>query len=307
MMQARDATGRQVSLLNDDSAPSPSYTSQAQPQRPSYRAASLINSQTFHANSVRSNSPSPNTPELLRSDSYDSNMSTGPGSPLTPTAYEYSRAHPFVSGQPLYDEYDQSSKRPAYAATSRSNSYDDDASTTSNLPDRAGKRYPCRYRDSHGCEKTFTTSGHASRHSKIHTAEKAVQCTFAGCQKKFTRADNMKQHLETHYKDKARMPASAKPAPSRAAVGALTGSARRSSSSSKTSASFRAAQREQAAWDAEQYSHPASNTTPLSSPGVSSSAWDLRSLNAPLMSRPSAARTPSGLDALAMAIACQEG
>ncbi|KAF3348962.1 Transcriptional regulator NRG1 like protein [Verticillium longisporum] len=310
MMQARDATGRKVSLLNDDAAPSPSFISpapHAQPQRPSYRASTLINSQNYSTSSLRSNSPSPHTPELLRSGSYDSNMSTGPGSPLTPTAYEYSRAHPFVSGQPLYDEYDQTAKRPTYAATSRSNSYDDDATATSNLPDRAGKRYPCRYRDSHGCEKTFTTSGHASRHSKIHTAEKAVQCTFAGCQKKFTRADNMKQHLETHYKDKARMPASTKPVPSRAAVGALTGSARRSSSSSKTSASFRAAQREQAAWDAEQYNHSASNTTPLPSPGVSSGAWDLRALNAPLMSRPNAARTPSGLDALAMAIACQEG
>ncbi|OBT61477.1 hypothetical protein VE03_09346 [Pseudogymnoascus sp. 23342-1-I1] len=66
------------------------------------------------------------------------------------------------------------------------------------------KRYHCRYADAVGCEKTFTTSGHASRHSKIHTCEKGIQCAFAGCPKKFTRADNMKQHLETHFKDSRR-------------------------------------------------------------------------------------------------------
>jgi len=66
------------------------------------------------------------------------------------------------------------------------------------------KRYPCRFKDSHHCDKTFTTSGHASRHSRIHTAEKAVHCDFPGCHKKFTRADNMKQHHETHYKEKSR-------------------------------------------------------------------------------------------------------
>ncbi|EDO04309.1 hypothetical protein SS1G_06792 [Sclerotinia sclerotiorum 1980 UF-70] len=72
---------------------------------------------------------------------------------------------------------------------------------TERLP---GRRYSCRFKESHRCNKTFTTSGHASRHAKIHTAEKMVRCTFVGCVKKFTRADNMKQHLDTHYKDKPR-------------------------------------------------------------------------------------------------------
>jgi hypothetical protein len=53
-------------------------------------------------------------------------------------------------------------------------------------------------------------------------------------------------------------------------------------------------------WDVEQYGV---DYMPMPSPG---GAWDMRSLNAPLMGRPSAARTSSGLDALA-AIACQEG
>jgi len=80
------------------------------------------------------------------------------------------------------------------------------------------RRHPCKYRHTHGCEKTFTTSGHASRHSKIHTAEKAVACSYPDCSKKFTRADNMKQHLETHYKD--HKPRQSAVAPARAAKAA---------------------------------------------------------------------------------------
>ncbi|TKW59911.1 Transcriptional regulator NRG1 [Colletotrichum tanaceti] len=297
-MHARDATGRQVSLLNDEPAV------QSIPQRPSYHAASQVISQPFHP-APRSNSSSPHTPELLRSDSYDSNASSDPLSPMTPTSYEPSRASAFP-GQPIYDEYDMPSKRPSYANSSRANSYEDDSSATSPLPERPGKRYPCRYRDSHGCEKTFTTSGHASRHSKIHTAEKAVQCTFHGCQKKFTRADNMKQHLETHYKDKSRSAASAKAA-ARSSLGGLSSSGRRSSSSSARVAVNTRTPRDQPMWEGESpYGYPPGQA-PLPSPAATG-AWDMRGLNLPLLNRPSAARTPSsGLDALAMAVACQEG
>lgn len=220
-------------------------------------------------------------------------MSNDPMSPITPM-YDYARAYANVSdARSPYDEYagDAHAYLGAKQAAStygdrRSASYDaayeDDAATSpaAAAGERPGKRYPCRYRDSHGCEKTFTTSGHASRHSKIHTAEKAVQCVFQGCPKKFTRADNMKQHLETHYKDKAR--SSSRPSLS---------SSERSKSSSKSSSRSKTA--------------AAANSTPLPSPG---GAWDMRGLNLPLLSRPSAARTPSsGLDALAMAVACQEG
>ncbi|KAL2756155.1 hypothetical protein ACRALDRAFT_2105987 [Sodiomyces alcalophilus JCM 7366] len=304
-MQARDAAGRQVSLLNDEPAEfhGPAY------QRLSYHAASQVISQPYHPAPVRTGSSSiPHTPELLRSDSYDSNMSTGPQSPLTPTTYDYARGHNMVSlaGQP--DDFDPASKRPPGLSASRSNSYDDEPSPTTSVPDgRAGKRYPCRYRESHGCEKTFTTSGHASRHSKIHTAEKAVQCTFPGCQKKFTRADNMKQHLETHYKDKSR-PMGVKSS-SRGSVGGVSASARRSSSTSSSSSARTSTHRrsipDRSPWDMEPYSFvPSSSTASVASAGP----WDLRGMNGPLISRPNAARTPSsGLDALAMAVACQEG
>ncbi|KAK0379748.1 hypothetical protein CLIM01_02929 [Colletotrichum limetticola] len=297
-MHARDATGRQVSLLNDEPIAQPAH------QRMDFRTVNQVISQPFHP-APRSNSSSPHTPELLRSDSYDSNASNDPLSPMTPTSYDPSRVGAFP-GQPMYDDYDMPAKRPAYANNSRAASYEEDSSATSPLPERPGKRYPCRYRDSHGCEKTFTTSGHASRHSKIHTAEKAVQCTFHGCQKKFTRADNMKQHLETHYKDKSRSSTSAKA--SRPSMGGLSASGRRSSSSSvRAAAASNRASRDHPMWEGESpYGYPPGQA-PLPSPAASG-AWDLRGLHMPLVSRPSAARTPSsGLDALAMAVACQEG
>ncbi|KAI0025463.1 hypothetical protein F4780DRAFT_333316 [Xylariomycetidae sp. FL0641] len=267
-MQARDATGRQVSLLNDD----PYASHQTYPSPGQYASSG-------------EHSPLPHTPELLRSNSYDSTTSYDALSPLTPGVYDY-------ASRPIYDDYMGDSqvtpKRPAYVASSRSTSYEEDNGSATH--EKPGKRYPCRYRDTHGCEKTFTTSGHASRHSKIHTAEKAVQCTYPGCHKKFTRADNMKQHLETHFKEKSRASSASK---SKAAHTA----SKRSSISSKSSARSPDVQM----WDADPY---AMESQPLPSPG--GGAWDMRSLNGPLLGRPGVMRTSSGLDALA-AIACQEG
>ncbi|KPM38139.1 hypothetical protein AK830_g8445 [Neonectria ditissima] len=288
-MHARDASGRQVSLLNDDSS---SYLF----QHPlSYHSAHAI-AQQYPFGSASS----PNTPELLRSDSYDSQASNDPVSPLTPSV-DYSPRHQSVYSIPHeYGVDTHSAKTAPYAESVRSASFDDDLQNQSAMSDRPSKRYPCRYRDSHGCEKTFTTSGHASRHSKIHTAEKAVHCTFPGCQKKFTRADNMKQHLETHYKDKARSSVQRSHKPSLA-------EARRNSSSGRSSASSRSAtsRESKAHWETtNQYPLP---TPPLPSPNVASGTWDMRGLNLPLLNRPVAGRTPSGLDALAMAVACQEG
>lgn len=221
-------------------------------------------------------------------------MSAEPISPLTPL-YEPIRYAPAVAeAHSPYDEYYADAhmyagtkRRPSALSDGRSASYEDDL-TGPGSGERPVKRFPCRYRDSHGCEKTFTTSGHASRHSKIHTAEKAVPCSFKGCPKKFTRADNMKQHLETHYKDKCRSSASR---PS------LSSSEKRSPISGKPSSRSRAA------------TAASSNTLqPSPLPPRGGSSWDMRELNLPLVSRPSAVHSPaSGLDALAMAVACQEG
>ncbi|KXX79107.1 Transcriptional regulator NRG1 [Madurella mycetomatis] len=291
-MHARDASGRRVSLLNDDD-----NTVSASYYHPSYHVDGSYAAPSYYPHAPRSVSSTPNTPELLRSDSYDSQMSAEPVSPLTPL-YDSGRYAPtVVDPRSQYDEYYADThvyagqKRPVALLDSRSSSYEDDAAATSPPSERPGKRFPCRYRESHGCEKTFTTSGHASRHSKIHTAEKAVPCSFKGCTKKFTRADNMKQHLETHYKDKSRTSSSRS---------SVSSSERRPSTSGKSG-------RSRAAVVTTSTSTSTSSmaaSTPLSPPG---GAWDLRGLQLPL-TRPTSVRSPSsGLDALAMAVACQEG
>ncbi|KAJ9632881.1 hypothetical protein H2204_007611 [Knufia peltigerae] len=68
--------------------------------------------------------------------------------------------------------------------------------TTSAAAPAKKNKYPCPYAQSHNCQATFTTSGHAARHGKKHTGEKGVHCPI--CNKAFTRKDNMKQHERTH-------------------------------------------------------------------------------------------------------------
>jgi hypothetical protein len=224
-MQARDSSGRQVSLLNDEPSLEDHNLYPASPSRHD------VAPQMTRSNSSVSDSSSQSTPDLLRSNSYDSSTANDSSSPLTPSLSDFSRRESYSSYVKV--SYDQRHERPSMysgypskrhsSASVRSgygdyrrSSYEDDPIARS-TSDQAGsgsssstKRYPCRYKESHGCDKTFTTSGHASRHSKIHTAEKAVGCSFTGCVKKFTRADNMKQHLETHFKERSRSSASHK-------------------------------------------------------------------------------------------------
>lgn len=217
-IQARDSSGRRVSLLNDEPSTQQASIPTPAQNHPSYHYSGMVRSNS--RDSLPSNMSSPLTPGLTRADSFDSNMA--PMSPLTPTFNaDYGRQNPYASSykeQALYDyipheypappmygmpgrpQYNEN-RSPAYPEP---HSYEEDGYQNPNSSDRGGKRYPCRFRDSNNCNKTFTTSGHASRHSKIHTAEKGVHCTHEGCPKKFTRADNMKQHLETHNKDKSR-------------------------------------------------------------------------------------------------------
>jgi len=268
-----------------------------------------------------------------------------PVSPLTPLYEPGFRYNPPATGYgSAYDGYYADGapnhagqkRRPSAISDGRSVSYEDDlynsttpatSTTTSSAAtsgsERPGKRFPCRYRETHGCEKTFTTSGHASRHAKIHTAEKGVNCSFDGCSKKFTRADNMKQHLETHYKEKSR-PSLSRPS--------IAGDRRSSSSSSigkpahSSAAAAAAASRNRimaiataaAAAAATTESSPSppppslprmNGLQPGLSPGAptyppSGSAWDMRDLYNMLVDRASTRRSltsSTGLDTLAMA------
>ncbi|KAI5780468.1 hypothetical protein EDC01DRAFT_668185 [Geopyxis carbonaria] len=57
---------------------------------------------------------------------------------------------------------------------------------------RSSRRYSCQ------CGKSFTTSGHLARHTRIHTGEKNYVCPETGCGARFSRQDNCMQHFRTH-------------------------------------------------------------------------------------------------------------
>lgn len=50
-----------------------------------------------------------------------------------------------------------------------------------------------------GCNKHFSTSGHARRHSRIHAALRPFECPHDGCGATFTRRDNCTQHQRARH------------------------------------------------------------------------------------------------------------
>lgn len=399
----RDASGRLISILQDSSEPDydPHTSQKTSPhsQAPAFGSLAMPHSMRPHGSYV-SAAPHretvhshPGTPDLMRSDSYDSQTSNDPASPITPNSTYQEQLSPrgwaqnstgLAGPEPFHPASKaQTTSRPAYrgearpilppissfaslpsprTATSPGSAYpydsmlrhhssssleehhyrrsydaredypasvldgpaetstqrtaeqqhndfkhqapsplsleqdhamdldEEDESVGSASPGKKGskgktctspKRYPCKFRETYSCYKTFTTSGHASRHAKIHTAEKTVPCSWPGCNRRFTRSDNMKQHLETHKKDKPRASTRQTRRPSLAAI-------RRQSSSSRSSVS--------------RFSLPR-DTPPLMSPSIGSTMMS-PTLSAERWVRPVASRTPSsGLDALAMVAA----
>lgn len=188
-MDGYNSSGRRVSLLVEDD-----YTT-------AYRVHSKRGSGSVHSRSS-------NAPELSRSCSFDSQASLSPATPLTPESShrEHGAAYSTSGLQSPYfsyqtDEHHSQSDLPEGVYMKESAAYGlSHLAPEESASERKGKRYPCRLSQQFNCDKTFTTSGHASRHAKIHFAVKTIPCSFEGCQKMFTRTDNMKQHLETHYK-----------------------------------------------------------------------------------------------------------
>ncbi|KAJ7579246.1 hypothetical protein C8J56DRAFT_835008, partial [Mycena floridula] len=54
------------------------------------------------------------------------------------------------------------------------------------------------------CERSFTTTGHLARHTRVHTGEKNHACPFPGCLMRCSRQDNLQQHYKIHLSSRSR-------------------------------------------------------------------------------------------------------
>jgi len=197
MMQARDAAGRLISLLHD-SGYGPVSPGKLEHQR------LLSQPSTLQSHSLQNPRGLPvslavDTPDLLWPAGFDLNGDSSI-SPLTPPGYVCGRA-----GRYAVTSRSRSTPPMPKSWYTSANCYDSPAAAAPQIPtQRPIKRFFCRFYDSHGCEKTFTTSSHASRHAKTHMARATIRCTYKGCLKRFTRADNMKQHLAAYHNSEDR-------------------------------------------------------------------------------------------------------
>ncbi|KAI9206011.1 uncharacterized protein BJ171DRAFT_39378 [Polychytrium aggregatum] len=77
------------------------------------------------------------------------------------------------------------------ASTNESPSKEQDAEASASTK----RRFQCTFQN---CQKSFSTSGHLSRHHRIHTGVKPYECPVTDCKARFSRQDNMMQHYRTH-------------------------------------------------------------------------------------------------------------
>ncbi|KAF2031973.1 hypothetical protein EK21DRAFT_62071 [Setomelanomma holmii] len=206
-MDGTNAAGRKVSLLNDNGPSSHHFV----------RATSITPSLPSRTSSyLGSPCHSPPTPQLVRSNSSDSNTMQSP-SPITPD-YNYNLydamdrndlnhhdldegsdefASSFLPPQPVLPYHPSQATRGAYFAQQPMS---EEQATSPTAPASANGRkkntYPCPLAARYNCNDFFTTSGHAARHAKKHTGKKDSFCPE--CNKAFTRKDNMEQHRRTH-------------------------------------------------------------------------------------------------------------
>lgn len=175
---------------------------------------------------------SPQTPQLVRSESSDSRTLDTP-SPLTPhfSSFDHLASHhpqqpTFYCVKPQYKMDDaqatiyppipearaampypmpsaqqqpSAQPHPVYRTSTSPQSEPSRVSTVSSVgskPAPKKNQYPCPMAKQYNCSDFFTTSGHAARHAKKHTGKKDAFCPE--CNKAFTRKDNMEQHRRTH-------------------------------------------------------------------------------------------------------------
>ncbi|KAK6539696.1 transcriptional repressor [Orbilia ellipsospora] len=197
----RTSAGRRVSILCD------------QQPRPSYRHSESY----FSSSSYEHRSPSPPPLSLDmrrpyrsdRSDSYSSIASaySEPRTPLTPDGMHLPALGKLLHNYPEGYRPSMSSRSSSASSCSSSISSQSPVLSTRCIEEeeeededghlnqgvkKSARKYTCQ------CGKSFTTSGHLARHTRIHTGEKNYECPQPGCGARFSRQDNCMQHYRTH-------------------------------------------------------------------------------------------------------------
>ncbi|KAJ1867192.1 transcriptional repressor [Coemansia sp. RSA 990] len=186
-LSIRTAGGQCVSILNDDTFSDSGASDTRSDSHLSFPSSTLHCIRRTHS-SIGMNMPTPqHTPTRLPSLSAlveaASMVSSSSMSQLPPPCTQaYSPTHCLH----LHPQQ-QVASAPAYSRSS---------ARTQNK-----RKYQCSYP---GCGKAFTTSGHLSRHFRIHTGEKNYHCLYPGCTSRFSRQDNMMQHYRTHLSPRSR-------------------------------------------------------------------------------------------------------
>jgi hypothetical protein len=75
----------------------------------------------------------------------------------------------------------------------------DEAAQSSNDAVAKETRHLCPFT---GCDKHFSTSGHARRHSRIHASLRPFECPHIDCDATFTRRDNCSQHQKSRHRSR---------------------------------------------------------------------------------------------------------
>lgn len=201
------SSGRRVSLLcevdnyssgSSNSAPTPPLSPDHFNGRP-HRAFSFESSSSS-SSSVRSNSP--RTPPNLPLPPLDKLLPVNEHHffpPLSASRHNSFSTSPTVS--PLSTNMEENvipSVSQASSIATISNPPSPKSSSSANpVIKRSSRRYTCH------CGKSFTTSGHLARHTRIHTGEKNYVCPEANCGARFSRQDNCMQHYRTHQSGSA--------------------------------------------------------------------------------------------------------
>jgi len=148
-------------------------------------------------------SSTPSTSSHCRSDSYytntsDARMSAAPSIASFHTSPIMARDRTPVIGAKVPAHHLQKPKESIQVRRQRRNASKEVVSPVSDSSSPPGsKRYLCPVST---CDRNFSTSGHAQRHSRIHSGIRPFKCPHKDCHTTFTRSDNCLQHQRSLHK-----------------------------------------------------------------------------------------------------------